>query len=79
MSKLSFKYRFFKLIIKLIGVKRYFNKSESEIISNARKRMKKTKIPVLSHNEINYGIKEFNGAKVVYITHKKPKKKPVYL
>lgn len=37
MSKLSFKYRFFKLIIKLIGVKRYFNKSESEIISNARK------------------------------------------
>ncbi|MEB3024841.1 MULTISPECIES: alpha/beta hydrolase fold domain-containing protein [unclassified Parvimonas] len=75
MSKLSFKYRFFKLIIKLIGVKKYFNKSESEIISNARKRMKKTKIPVLSHNEINYEIKEFNGAKVAYITHKKPTKK----
>ena len=49
MSKLSFKYRFLKVIIKLTGVKRYFNKSESEIILKARKSMEKTKISVLSY------------------------------
>ena len=54
MSKLSFKYRFLKVIIKLTGVKRYFNKSESEIILKARKSMEKTKISVLSYWKGNW-------------------------
>ncbi|ERK57544.1 hypothetical protein HMPREF1983_01093 [Gemella bergeri ATCC 700627] len=75
MSNLSLKYRFLKVFIKLIGFKKYFNKSETELIEKTRKNMDKTKIPMLSHNEIDYEIKEFNGEKVVYITHKKPTKK----
>lgn len=44
------------------------------MIAKARKSMDKTKIPVLSHSEINYEIKDFYGEKVVYITHKEPTK-----
>ncbi len=36
--------------------------------------MNKTKMPVVSHSEIDYEIKDFHGEKVVYITHKKPVK-----
>ena len=75
MSNLSLKYRFLKVLIKLIGFKKYFSKNETQIMSKARKSMDKTKIPVLSHSEINYEIKDFHGNKVVYITHKKPTKK----
>mgnify|MGYP000873350800 FL=1 len=71
MSNLSLKYRFLKVLIKLIGFKKYFSKNETQIMSKARKSMDKTKIPVLSHSEI----KDFHGNKVVYITHKKPTKK----
>ena len=74
MSGLSLRYRLFKVILKLIGFKRYFNASEQEMIAKARKSMDKTKIPVLSHSEMNYGIKDFHGEKVVCITHKKPTK-----
>ncbi len=56
------KYRFLKAFIKLIGFKKYFNESEGEMIAKARKNMDKIKIPVLSHSEINYEIKKFNGA-----------------
>ncbi len=74
MSGISLKYRFLKFLLKLIGFKKYFNASEQEMISKARKSMDKTKIPVLSHSEINYEIKDFHGEKVVYITHKEPTK-----
>ena len=74
MSGLSLKYRLLKLILKLIGFKKYFNANERDMIAKARKSMDKTKIPVLSHSEINYEIKDFYGEKVVYITHKEPTK-----
>lgn len=75
MSGLSLRYRLFKVILRLIGFKKYFNASEQEMIAKARKSMDKTKTPVLSHSEINYEIKKFYGEKVVYITHKKHTKK----
>lgn len=75
MSNLSFKYRFLKALIKLMGIKNFFSKDKVEIISKARKMMEKTKVPILSHSEINYEIKDFYGEKVVYISHKKPTKK----
>lgn len=75
MSGLSLKYRFLKLLLKLIGFKKYFKASEAELISKARKNIDNTKIPMLSHREINYEIKNFYGEKVIYITHKKPTKK----
>ena len=53
MSNLSLKYRFLKVLIKLIGFKKYFSKNETQIMSKTRKSMDKTKIPVLSHSEIN--------------------------
>lgn len=74
MLKLSLKYRFLKCFLKLIGCKKYFKASETELISKARKGMAKTKIPKLSHSEINYEIKDFHKERVVYITHKKPTK-----
>ena len=37
MSGLSLKYRLLKLILKLIGFKKYFSKSETQIMSKARK------------------------------------------
>ncbi len=74
MSGLSLKYRLLKRILKLIGVKKHFNANERDMIAKARKSMDKTKIPVLSHSEINYEIKDFYGEKVVYITHKEPTK-----
>ena len=54
MSGLSLKYRLLKLILKLIGFKKYFNANERDMIAKARKSMDKTKIPVLSNSEINY-------------------------
>ncbi|MGI6608563.1 MAG: alpha/beta hydrolase fold domain-containing protein [Erysipelotrichaceae bacterium] len=75
MSNLSFKYRFLKGLIKLMGVKNFFSKDKAEIVSKARKGMEKTKVPIFSHSEINYEIKDFCGEKVVYISHKKPTKK----
>lgn len=75
MSKLSLKYRFFKGIIKLMGVKKFFAKDMAEILPRARKDMERTKIPLLSHVELNYEVKDFYGEKVVYISHKKPVKK----
>jgi len=75
MSGLSLKYRFLKLFLRLIRFKEYFNASETEMIAKARKNMAKTKIPELSHSNINYEVKEFHGEKVVYITHKQPTKK----
>lgn len=74
MSNLSFKYRFLKGLIKLMGVKNFFRKDKAEIVSRARKSMEKTKPPLLSHSAVHYEVKEFYGEKVVYITHKKPTK-----
>ncbi len=75
MSKLSFKYRFLKWVVKQMGVKNFFSKDKDEIVLEARKTMEKTKVPILSHSEINYEVKEFCREKVIYITHKNPTKK----
>lgn len=75
MSGLSLKYRFFLMLLKIIGLKKYFSGSEKEMIAKARKRMDKTKIPELSHSKVEYEIKDFHGEKVVYIIHKQRTKK----
>ena len=43
MSGLSLKYRLLKLILKLIGFKKYFNANERDMIAKARKSMDKKK------------------------------------
>lgn len=75
MSKLSLKYRLLKLAVKLIGIKRFFKSSKEKIVSMSARSMARAKPPLLSHDEINYEIKDFNGKRLVYISHKKPSKK----
>ena len=70
MTELSFKYRFLKSIIKASGFKKIFAKQEEELLAMARKKKAKVRIPKLSHPDVIYEIKDFEGEKVVVIKHR---------
>lgn len=70
MKDLSLTYRLFKGIVRLAGIKRFFRKSEREILAVARKEEKKVTVPHLSAEGLHYDIREFRGHKVIHITHR---------